>query len=158
MLYFAYGSNLNHEQMLDRCPGYRAVGMAELRDYRLVFPLHSHTWEGGVASVQPAHGESVWGMVFELTDSDLEALDRYEGYRGPDNQHNVYDRNSTYVELTRPDDGSFPRRLRVNCYFARPSNPGPPSRRYLDAIIDGARHHRLPADYVAALAKSAVRD
>lgn len=158
MLYFAYGSNLNHEQMLDRCPGHSVVGLAELRDHRLVFPLHSHTWAGGVASVHAAHGPSVWGMLFELTDSDLAALDHYEGYRGPDDQHNVYDRTPTYVELTRPDDGSIPRRVRAFCYFARPSNPGPPSRRYLDAILDGARHHRLPEEYIAALARTVTSE
>ncbi len=158
MLYFAYGSNLNHEQMRERCPGHSVVGIAQLRDHRLVFPLHSHTWEGGVASVATAHGQSVWGVVYELTDDDVAALDRYEGYRGPGDQHNVYDREMTWVELTRADDGSFPRRIRVAIYLARPANPGPPSKRYLDAIVAGARHHRLPSDYVAALAQSPTRD
>lgn len=158
MLYFAYGSNLNPEQMQQRCPGHEVVGMAELRDHRLVFPLTSHGWGGGVASVVPSHGSSVWGMVYELTDEHLVALDRYEGFQGPEDQHNLYDRDSVFVELVRPDDGSIPRRLRPCCYFARPSNPAPPSRRYLDAILAGARHHRLPEEYIAALAATATAD
>lgn len=158
MLYFAYGSNLDHEQMRSRCPDHQVVGLAALHDHRLVFPLHSHTWEGGVASVQPAHGQTVWGMVYELSDADVVALDRYEGFRGPGDQHNVYDREVLFVELTRPDDGSIPRRIRAACYVARPANGGPPSRRYLDAVLTGARHYKLPDDYVAALAKSPTRD
>jgi gamma-glutamylcyclotransferase (GGCT)/AIG2-like uncharacterized protein YtfP len=158
MLYFAYGSNLNPEQMDRRCPGHKVVGMAALRDHRLAFPLTSHDWGGGVAGLQPSHGTSAWGIVYELSDEQLAALDRYEGYQGPEDQHNLYDRQTVFVDLTRPDDGSIPRRVRASCYFARPSNPAPPSRRYLDAILAGARHHHLPEEYVAALAKTATVD
>lgn len=158
MHYFAYGSNLDPEQMQRRCPGHTVVGLGELRDHKLTFPLTSHDWGGGVASVGVAHGASVWGMVFELTDEDLAALDRYEGYRGPGDQHNLYDRESASVQLVRADDGSFPRRLRTWIYLAQSANPSPPSRRYLDAILGGARHFRLPAEYVAKLAATPVVD
>jgi hypothetical protein len=57
----------------------------------------------------------------------------------------------TTVDLTRPDDDSIPRRIRPWIYVPRPSNPSPPSRRYLDSILKGARHHRLPEEYVAKL-------
>lgn len=156
MLYFAYGSNLNPEQMKRRCPGHRVVGLAALRDHKLSFPLTSHDWGGGVASLAVAHGENAWGVVYDLTDEDLTALDTYEGFRGPGDQHNLYDREPVFVDLTRPDDGSIPRRVRALCYLARPSNPAPPSRRYLDTILEGARFHRLPDEYVAALAKTAT--
>lgn len=156
MHYFAYGSNLNPEQMALRCPGHRVVGLAALRDHRLAFPLTSHDWGGGVASLVVAHGENAWGVVYDLTDEDLAALDRYEGYRGPGDQHNLYDREPVLVDLTRPDDGSIPRRVRALCYLARPSNPAPPSRRYLDTVLEGARRHRLPDEYVAALARTAT--
>jgi gamma-glutamylcyclotransferase (GGCT)/AIG2-like uncharacterized protein YtfP len=156
MLYFAFGSNLEPEQLRRRCPDHRVVGLAELRDHRLTFPRMSHDWGGGVASVAVAHGESVWGVVHELSEADLASLDRYEVFKGPGDQHNVYDRESMSVQLVRADDGSFPRRLRAWVYVARPANPGPPSRRYLDAIVRGARHHRLPDEYVAKLAAMPV--
>ena len=152
MLYFAYGSNLDPEQMQSRCPGATVVGLGALRDHRLAFPLYSNRWRGGVSSIQLAHGDTVWGMLYELTDDHIRTLDEFEGFVGPGNQHNVYDREQVTVELTRPDDGSFPRRVRAWSYIARPSNPSPPSRRYLDAILRGARHHKLPEEYVAKLA------
>jgi len=158
MLYFAYGSNLNPEQMRLRCPSHKVVGLGALRDHRLAFPLTSHDWGGGVASLVPAHGSSAWGVVYELSDDDLASLDRYEGYQGPGDQHNLYDREPVFVDLTRPDDGSIPRRVRACCYFARPSNPAPPSRRYLDAVLAGARHHRLPDEYVTAIATTVTAD
>lgn len=156
MLYFAYGSNLDPQQMRARCPGEKIVGLAALRDHRLAFPLYSNRWGGGVASVQPAHADAVWGVLYELTESDLRELDEYEGFRAPGDQHNVYDREQITVELVRPDDGSIPRRVRAAAYVARPSNPSPPSRRYLDAILTGARHHRLPEEYVAKLSAIAA--
>ena len=158
MLYFAYGSNLDPEQMAHRAPGHVRVGLAELRDHRLTFPLTSHDWGGGVASVGVAHGESVWGIVYEVGEQDLASLDRYEGFRAAGDQHNLYDREAVSVQLVRADDGSFPRRLRVWIYLARPANPAPPSRRYLDAVLRGARHHKLPDDYVARLAATPVAD
>lgn len=151
MLYFAYGSNMNPEQMRERAPGHRVIGLAALRDHRLSFPLYSNTWGGGVASLQTQHGETVWGVLFDVSADDLASLDQYEGFRGEGDQHNVYDRQHVTVELVRPDDGSFPRRVRADLYVARPSNPSAPSQRYLDTLVSGARHHRLPEEYVAKL-------
>ncbi len=158
MLYFAFGSNLNPGQMAQRCPGHRVVGLAVLRDHRLAFPLTSSDWGGGVAGLQVAHGSEVWGVVYDLTDEHVTALDTYEGFVGPGNQHNLYERERVWVDLTRPDDGSIPRRVRAEYYVPRVTNPSPPSRRYLDAILEGARHHRLPDEYVALLARTATND
>jgi cation transport regulator ChaC len=153
MLYFAYGSNLNAAQMSERCPAHKIVGLGELRDHKLIFPVTSPRWGGGVAGLHVAHGQSVWGVVFDLNDEDLASLDRYEGFKGPGDPHNVYDQEHMFVELRRADDGSFPRRVRPLTYVARPNNPAPPSRRYLEAIIAGAAHHRLPDEYIALLAR-----
>jgi gamma-glutamylcyclotransferase (GGCT)/AIG2-like uncharacterized protein YtfP len=157
MLYFAYASNLDPDQMRERCPSHRVVGLAALHEHQLFFPRYSQGWGGGVASVQPHHGGTVWGIVYDLSEEELQKLDACEGFRSAEDQHkNDYDRQVLTVELTRPDDASVPRRLRVFVYVAHPSNPKPPSRRYLDAILKGAQHHRLPEEYIAKLAKTPV--
>jgi len=156
MLYFAYASNLDPELMRHHAPGHRVVGLASLKDHRLAFPRFSAEWGGGLAAPQLAHGETVWGMVYDLSDEDLRGLDEKEGFRAPADQHNACDRETATVDLTRPDDGSIPRRLRPYIYLPRASNPTAPSRRYLDTIVRGARHHRLPEEYVARLAKLEV--
>ena len=148
MLYFAYGSNLDPDQMRARCPDSRVVGLAALHDHRLTFPLHSEHWGGGAAGVTHTRGRTVWGVLYEVSESDLATLDQIEGWKGPGDHHNLSDRDLAAVELTRPDDGSVPRRVRATTYFARTLNPTPPSRRYLDTILRGARHHRLPAEYI----------
>jgi len=157
VLSFSYGSHLDPDLMKARCPEHHVVGMAALHEYRLVFPLYSQDWGGGVASVQPHHGDMVWGIVFDLNGPDLASLDADQGYRGPGDQHNVYDRELLTVELIRPDDASVPRRLRAYVYVARPSNPSPPTTPYLEIVVRGARHHRLPDDYVAALGATPTR-
>ena len=57
MLYFAYASNLDPTQMAERAPAHRVIGLAELKDHRLSFPLYSQRWGGGVSSVQLARIE-----------------------------------------------------------------------------------------------------
>jgi hypothetical protein len=151
MLYFAYGSNLDLDQMHARAPGVRVVGLGLLRDYRLTFPLRSETWGGGAAGLTHAHGGTVWGVLYDLSDSDLASLDQREGWHGPGDHHNTYDRDLATIELTRADDGSVPRRVRATTYFARKLNPTPPTRAYLDAMLRGARHHRLPPEYIEEL-------
>jgi gamma-glutamylcyclotransferase (GGCT)/AIG2-like uncharacterized protein YtfP len=151
VLYFAYGSNLDPEQMRSRCPGHRTVGLARLPDHRLTFPLYSETWQGGAAGLALAHGETVWGALYELTDDDLAALDRYEGWKSEGHHHNLYDREKVSVELTRADDGSVPGRKLAIVYLARPVRPAAPSRRYMETVLRGARHHRLPPEYIEKL-------
>jgi hypothetical protein len=156
MLYFAFGSNLDPDQMRARCPAHKVVGMAALRDHKLIFPIYSTTWAGGVASLQLSHGHDVWGMLYELNDDDLRTLDGHEGFRGPGDPHNLYERGPVWVELVRPEDGSVPRRVKAMAYLAHTANPSPPSRRYLDTVLKGARAHQLPDDYIAALARLPV--
>jgi gamma-glutamylcyclotransferase (GGCT)/AIG2-like uncharacterized protein YtfP len=156
MLYFAYGSNLDPVQMRDRCPGHQVVGLAVLQEHRIAFPVFSPDWGGGVAGPVPAHGRQVWGVLYELSDAQMAALDSYEGFKGPGDQHNFYDRGTVTVDVTRPDDGSVPRRVRAATYFPHFSKPAPPTRAYLDTILRGALHHRLPEDYVEALRSEEV--
>jgi gamma-glutamylcyclotransferase (GGCT)/AIG2-like uncharacterized protein YtfP len=78
-LYFAYGSNLSIEQMLHRCPGADVVGVAVLPGHRLAFGGWSWRWGGPVATVLPAPGREVPGVLYRLGAADLAALDRFEG-------------------------------------------------------------------------------
>jgi len=80
MLYFAYGSNLDGRQMSWRCPSAEVVGAAWLPDHRLAFAGHSRLWGGAVATVAPAPGAAVEGLVYRISGADLAALDRCEGH------------------------------------------------------------------------------
>jgi hypothetical protein len=151
-LYFAYGSNLNPEQLAERCPGHRVVGRAVLRDHVLRFRGYGRDWEGAVATVEPRPGSDVHGVVFALTRAHYDALDGYEGCDGPGAETNLYDRVPARVEL----EGGRP--VDVLTYVMRPHPEATPSRRYRDAILAGMRHHALPAAAIAALEAVVVRD
>ena len=73
-LYFAYGSNINLDQMRYRCPDASVYGQAVLDNYDLRFR------GSGVATVEPKEGACVYGLLWELTDKCEASLDRYEGY------------------------------------------------------------------------------
>lgn len=79
MYYFAYGSNLNRQQMKERCPESQPKLSATLHHYRLIFAGWSRQWRGGTASIKPMRGERLPGGIYEITESDLKRLDRYEG-------------------------------------------------------------------------------
>jgi len=49
MLYFAYGSNMDWNQIRGRCPSASFLGIAVLLDHRLAFSRYSTTRNCGVA-------------------------------------------------------------------------------------------------------------
>lgn len=78
--YFAYGSNMDPQQMGERAPSARVVGVGRLDGYRLVFNVYSTGWEGGAANLEPDPDAHVWGVVWEVSEEELERLDTYEGH------------------------------------------------------------------------------
>ena len=71
--YFAYGSNLNFDQMAYRCPEATVVGTAKLDGYELAF-------RRGYLTIFPKEGASIEGLIWSVTDHDESQLDCYEGY------------------------------------------------------------------------------
>ena len=108
MYHFAYGSNLNHKQMNCRCPDNKFTKRAYLDNYKFVYDGHSKNWEGGaVANILESAGSIVWGGLYEISKSDLENLDRYEGFpnsynkeelKVKDDQGNIY-KAITYLRI-----------------------------------------------------------
>lgn len=147
MLYFAYGSNMDWAQMNERCPSARFIGIATLRDRQLAFTRLSQRRACGVADVVRAAGHKVWGVVYEVSESDVDTLDRHEGYR-PNRESNAYWRRECTV-FVGDDDSTA---LTASSYFAtaEPDSP-PPSRAYVGHLIAGARRWRLPDVYIEQL-------
>ena len=92
MYYFAYGSNLNHKQMNCRCPYSKFVKRVYLVNYKFVYDGYSKKREGAVANVLESADSIVWGGLYEISKSDLENLDKFEGYP------NIYNRKELQVE------------------------------------------------------------
>lgn len=75
--YIAYGSNLNIRQMRMRCPQAGVIGTAVIKDYELLF---KGSLTGAYLTIEPKKGSSVPVAVWEVTETDEAALDRYEGF------------------------------------------------------------------------------
>ncbi len=130
--YFAYGSNLCVSQMALRCPDAADPRPAVLAD---------HDWlinQRGVATIEPLAGSQVHGVLWQISDSDLAALDAAEGVPAR------YRRE----RLTVATDGS---RTPAWVYIDHRVIPGPPRPGYLPRIIDGAVHHGLPQRWISFL-------
>ena len=78
MYYFAYASNLNQKQMLERCPGSKPEFIATLPNYKLVFVGWSRQVRGGKASIRLSRDEKVLGAIYDVSEQCLRQLDKYE--------------------------------------------------------------------------------
>ena len=75
MLYFAYGSNLNHFQMKRRCKDSVFLKKIKLTNFKLTFRSKYRA-----ADIEPKKNSIVPGALFEISKSDEKKLDVYEDY------------------------------------------------------------------------------
>jgi len=75
MLYFAYGSNLNHFQMKRRCKDSVFIKKFELKGYKLNFRSKYRA-----ADIEKKKNSIVPGGLFEISKSDEKKLDIYEDF------------------------------------------------------------------------------
>ena len=75
MLYFAYGSNLNHFQMKRRCKNSTFLKKINLKDFKLTFRSNYRA-----ADIEPKKNSIVTGALFEISKSDEKKLDVYEDF------------------------------------------------------------------------------
>lgn len=138
MIYFAFGSNMDPEQMKLRCPSHRVLDRAYLQDFDLCFPRRSPKRKCATAGIVPAQGKGVWGVLYELEASDQASLHKAEGYghgRAPEkNRHSL-------EEIEVREGSSEGAVISAHTYRARPDGTGAlPSSGYMKHLIDGGRH------------------
>ena len=75
MLYFAYGSNLNHFQIKRRCKESVFLKKINLTNFKLTFRSKYRA-----ADIEPKKNSIVPGALFEISKSDEKKLDIYEDY------------------------------------------------------------------------------
>jgi len=75
MLYFAYGSNLNHIQMKRRCKDSVYLKNINLKDFSLTFRSKYRA-----ADIEYKKGSKVPGGLFEISKNDEKKLDVYEDF------------------------------------------------------------------------------
>ncbi len=132
MYYFAYASNLNKKQMLERVPDSKPIFIATLPNYKLVFTGWSRQWRGGYATIALSRDDKVIGAIYEVSERDLRRLDSYEGCPANYNRINVtvFDEDGNAVEV-------------VTYIKAGRLEETQPSKEYLAVIQQGYRDWRI---------------
>ena len=128
--YIAYGSNLNIEQMKRRCPQARIIGTAEIKDYELLF---KGSLTGSYLTIEKSMGSRVPVAVWETTEADETALDRYEGFP------TFYYKAEMELDIKGIRTGRIRHR---NCYvyiMHEERKIGVPSYYYVDTCLEGYR-------------------
>jgi hypothetical protein len=144
--YFAYGSNMQRATLcgrrgvtIRRAVGVRAPGWRVVFDKPPLIPIGE-----AFASLVPEPGAVAFGVAFDVTDDDHAHIEFSEG---------VLIGNYRRVELAvePPAPCAEPPALVASLASARRDATLLPSARYMGLVIDGAREHGLPGDYVAWL-------
>ena len=132
MLYFAYGSNLNHRQMEYRCKGSKYIKSYILKGYKLCFSHKTENSVYGHANIIKSKSSKVPGAIWKITKNDEKKLDGYEGV-----DYNYYSKH--YLSLSG-------KKLLVyiqNIYYLKK-----PNSTYLHIIIDGYKNCGLDLRYL----------
>ena len=137
MYYFAYGSNMDKEDLDKWCEenGYQKIKFlsvlpAKLKGYKLTFNYFSIRRKGGAANIMESEGNCVYGLLIELTKHDLKTIRAKEGYP------NIY-------------------KVVKHCEKIKHQ---PPTKYYMQLIIKNARRYNLPDNYIDFLESIETRD
>ncbi len=141
--YFAYGSNMSRAQIRSRAGNILEERNASLPNYELRFNKRVRGGTAG-ANVQPAPGKTVYGVLYKINDTAFRSLDRYEG--APEHYRRI--------EVSVTPDGGQP--VPAQVYIASKVEKGlRAAPHYLQAILEGAAEHNLPASYIEEIKTAA---
>jgi hypothetical protein len=140
-LYFSYGSNMDYYQLYSRCANAHFLTRASIKDSSLSFPRGASAWGGnGVAGFRPEKGSELLGVIYFLPYGDFARLDGFEG------SPRCYERNKVMVQTQ--DFGE----IEVMTYIADEEGDFfPPSKRYMEQMVTGARIFNLDPVYIQRL-------
>ncbi|HVE31747.1 MAG TPA: gamma-glutamylcyclotransferase [Mycobacteriales bacterium] len=138
-LYAAYGSNMDPAQMGQRCPHSPAAGTGWVTDWRLTFGGEDLGWEGSLATLVEAQGETVFVALYDVTTYDESFLVSWEGA-----DTGLYRKIRLRVHTLDQD-------MLAWVYVLDAFEGGLPSARYLGVLAEAAEKAGAPHDYVTDL-------
>jgi len=132
--YFAYGSNMDLNQMKDRCPrNHKFLDVGELEGWEFFIN------QRGVANIIMDENSNVYGLLFEITKRCLNCLDMHENY--PE----LYGRSELSIKF---GDKKVDTWVYIDNNFIK---VGKPRTNYLERIVEAAEKFKFPKDYIKHL-------
>lgn len=139
--YIAYGSNLSVEQMAHRCPDARIIGQAVLEGWELLFR--------GCATIAPNSKKNTPVLVWEISESDENRLDAYEGFP------HYYRKEELEVEVV--SEGAEPRTVTAMVYIMETDfGQRGPNSYYYRVLHDGYKAFHFPMHVLEGALKECV--
>ena len=124
ILYFAYGSNLNHYQMKNiRCFGSKYLKVFFLKNYKLIFCHPNKSNKFGYANILKKKKSEVAGAIWEITREHEKILDNYEQFP------NIYQKEHFYLEGKK-----------IMFYIMKKYYLKNPPKSYIDTINEGYKN------------------
>ena len=131
MLYFAYGSNLNHHQMKNiRCLGSKYLKTIFLKNYKLSFCHPNKLNKYGYANIVKKKGSIVPGAIWKITKKHEKILDGYEEFP------NSYQKKYFYLNGKK-----IMFYIMNKCFIKKPSNS------YVNTVKEGYKDCNVDAKY-----------
>ena len=133
MLYFAYGSNLNHYQMKKRCKDSKFLKNFDLKGFKLTFRSIYRA-----ADIEIKKDSIVTGALFEISKNDEKKLDLYEDFP------------TLYKKLYF----TYNNKKVMTYYMVRKSSFMYPKELYLNTIKQGYKDCKLDTNYLKKALKN----
>jgi gamma-glutamylcyclotransferase len=144
LYYFAYGSNMCTGRLRARVPSARPVFITQLNCHTLKFHKRSRKDRSAKADAECTGRETdvVWGVIFEIDAAQKQRLDEAEGLgRG-------------YEEKSISLKDCTGQTYEASMYFSSSTYKDAslkPYSWYLRFVVEGAKQHGLPPEYVDLL-------
>jgi len=137
--YFGYGSNLNVTATIkDLLPNGKFLMRAYLPNYEVQFRQWSNNYKGAISNIMEVPGEIVEGAMYKCPESALDTLDYRLEYYVPDYKREIF---KVLGENNKWYSASLYR-------LWEPKGPFPPSRRYVEGMLEGAKQIKLSTNYI----------
>jgi gamma-glutamylcyclotransferase (GGCT)/AIG2-like uncharacterized protein YtfP len=143
-LVFAYGSLTNRKEIEKTLKedgaekDYVVLGIGKLDKHRLAFTKESYKWKGGVLDVIASEHDYVLGLVLEVSNRALRAIDRREGV-----SVGAYERETVRVEI-----GEEFMEAIVYTVVNKVPNGVKASEEYVNKVEAGMKEEGFPEEYI----------
>jgi gamma-glutamylcyclotransferase len=144
MLYFAYGSNMCAGRLRRRVPSATFANIAKLVGHSFRFHKRSTDGSGKGDAFETGNAlDIIWGVIFDIDERQKPTLDEAEGLGEgyEEKTANVLDKSGHehVVVLYVAEANSIDNTLRPYSWYKR-------------FVIDGARQHDLPGEFINTIA------